>query len=169
MTTGVFGMEDAAVQFVNRLVGRKLLHVCCEAEILDFDFAPLALHAAGCSRVCKGNDILVTTLDYQSWDLQESTHNDEWFYIEKFRSELIGGVVVSVGLSPCHDLRIELDNQVIIECLIANGYPHYEEEQEQWVLFEPTKDYSGAFLTVYNKKVRFRARRQAASAELLSS
>ena len=148
-------MDREAVQFVNRLKGKQLLHVCCEAEILDFDFAPLALHAMGCSRVIKNNDILVTTLDYQSWDLEESTHNDECFNVERFYSEIVGGRVVSVAVSPCHDLSIELDNHVVIECRIANAYPHYEEEQEQWVLFEPTKDHSGAFLTVYNKHSNF--------------
>ena len=148
-------MNHEAVRFVNRLVGKKLLRVCCEAEILDFDFAPLALHAMGCSRVIKNNDILVTTLDYQSWDLDESTHNDEWFNVERFYSEILGGTVISVEVSLCHDLRIKLDNNIVIECLIANAYPHYGEEQEQWVLFEPTKDYSGTFLTVYNKSIDF--------------
>lgn len=148
-------MNHEAVQFVNLLVGKKLLHFCCEAEILDFDFAPLALHAMGCSRVIKNNDILVTTLDYQSWDLDESTHNDEWFNVERFYSEIIDGTVISVEISLCHDLRIKLDNNIVIECLIANAYPHYGEEQEQWVLFEPTKDHSGTFLTVYNKSIDF--------------
>lgn len=148
-------MKNEAVQFVNLLVGKKLLHFCCEAEILDFDFAPLALHAMGCSRVIKNNDILVTTLDYQSWDLDESTHNDEWFNVERFYSEIIDGTVISVEISLCHDLRIKLDNNIVIECLIANAYPHYGEEQEQWVLFEPTKDHSGTFLTVYNKSIDF--------------
>lgn len=148
-------MNYAAIQFVNLLVGKKLLHFCCEADILDFDFAPLALHAMGCSRVIKNNDILVTALDYLSWDLHESTHNDEWFNMEKFNSEIIDGTVISVEISPCHDLRIELDNNVVIECLIANAYPHYSEEKEQWVLFEPTKDHSGTFLTVYNKSIDF--------------
>ena len=148
-------MNHAAVQFVKSLVGRKMLHFCCEAEMLDFDFAPLALHAMGCSRVIKSNDILVTTLDYQSWDLSESTHNDEWFNAKKFYSQIAGGTVISVELSPWHDLRIELDNDVVIECLIANAYPHYGEEQEQWVLFEHTKDHGGTFLTAYNKRIDF--------------
>ncbi|EOS63490.1 hypothetical protein [Oscillibacter sp. 1-3] len=148
-------MDYAAAQFVNQLVGKRLLHFCCEAEILDFDFAPLALHAMGCSRVIKNNDILVTTFDYQLWDLSESTHNDEWFNAEKFYSEIIDGTVISVEISPWYDLRIKLDNNVVIECLIANAYPHYDEEQEQWVLFEPTEDHSGTFLTVYNKRIDF--------------
>ena len=148
-------MDHVAVQFVNLLMGKKLVHVCCEAEILDFDFAPLVLHAMGCSRVIKNNDILVSTLDYQSWDSFESTHNDEWFNVKKFNSEIIDGTVTSVKISPWHDLHIELDNDVIIECLIANAHPHYGEEREQWVLFEHTKDHSGTFLTVYNRSVDF--------------
>lgn len=147
-----------AVRFVQSLVGKKLRHLCCEAEILDFDFPPLALHAMGCSRIIKGNELLVTTLDYQSWDQSESTHNDEWFNVKAFHSEIVGGTVLSVHLSPWHDLRIELDNGVVIECLIANAQPHYADEQAQWVLFEPTKsrDGAGAFLTVYNKSIAFR-------------
>lgn len=148
-------MEQELVQFVNLLVGKKLIHFCCEAEILDFDFSPMVLHAMGCSRIIKNNDILVTTLDYQSWDLSESTHNDEWFNMERFNSEIIGGTVISVKVSPWHDLRIELDNNVVIECLIANAYPHYEKEQEQWVLFESSKNHHGTFLIVYNKGIDF--------------
>lgn len=151
-------MDDVAVQFTNLLVGKKLLHLCCVAEILNFDFDPLVLHAMGCSRVIRNNDILVTTLDYQSWDLSESTHNDEWFNVEKFNSDIIGGTVISVEISPWHDLRIKLDNNVVIECLIANSYPHYDEDKEQWLLFEPTKDHSGTFLAVYNKDIYFRGK-----------
>ena len=148
-------MEEAALRFVRNLEGKKPLHLCCEADILDFDFAPLALHAMGCTRVIKNGDILVTTLDYQSWDLSESTHNDEWFNVKRLCSEIVGGTVVSAAVSPWHDLRLRLDNGVLIECLIANASPHYQEEREQWVLFVPTRDHSGTFLTVYNKSVDF--------------
>lgn len=34
-------MDNRAVQFVNLLIGKKLLSFCCECEILDFDFEPL--------------------------------------------------------------------------------------------------------------------------------
>ncbi len=148
-------MDDRMIQFLNLLVGRKLEHFCCEAEILDFGFGVLVLHAMGCSRVIKDNDILVTTIDYQSWDQEESTNNDEWFNMRRFHSEIMGGSVDSVRVSPWNDLHITMDNGVMIECLVANAYPHYEEELEQWVLFEPVGDGSGAFLTVYNKRVNF--------------
>ena len=39
--------------------------------------------------------------------------------------------------------------------MIANAYPHYGEEQEQWILFKHTKDHSGTFLTVYNRSIDF--------------
>lgn len=103
----------------------------------------------------KNGDILVTTLDDQSWDLSESTHNDEWFNVKRFYSKIVGGTVVSAAVSPWHDLRLRLDNGVLIECLIANASPHYQEEREQWALFVTTKDHSGAFLTVCNGSVDF--------------
>lgn len=148
-------MDNKSIQFVNLLIGKKLVHFCCEVEILDFSFEDLALHAMGCSRVIKNNDILVTTIDYQSWDEIESTNNDEWFNMKRFNAEIVGGTVISVEINSLNDLHIELDNGVIIECLIANAYPHFEEELEQWVLFEPTEDHSGKILTVHNKSVDF--------------
>lgn len=148
-------MEDRAVRFVNSLVGRKLVDLCCEAEVLDFSFGGLVLHAMGCSRVIKGEDILITTLDYQSWDQAESTNNDEWFNMGRFRPGILGGSVASVEVTPWNDLRVRMDNGVMIECLVANACPHYGEEQEQWVLFEPSGNGSGRFLTVYNRSVDF--------------
>lgn len=109
------------------------------------------------------NDILITTPDDQSWDQSESTNNDKSFNMRTFRSEIVGGTVISVEISPWHDLRIGLDNGVIIECLISNACPHYEEEPEQWVLFDPSKDHSGTFLTIYNKSVDFHDRSVADS------
>lgn len=70
----------------------------------------------------------MTNLDYQSWNLSESTHNNEWFNVEKFCSAIINGTVISVKISPWHDLRIKLDNDVVIECLIVNSHLHYDEE-----------------------------------------
>ena len=151
-------MESKGMDFIHSLVGKRLLDVCCAMELLTFDFSPLALHASGCARIIRNGDILVTTLDYQSWDLSESINNDEWLNVAKFHEEISGGVVLSVTLSPWHDLRIELDNGVIIECLIANYYPHYSEEKEQWVLFERGKvrgKESKPFLPIYNKSIDF--------------
>ena len=91
----------------------------------------------------------------------ESTNNDEWFNMRRFNAEIVGGSVVSVQVSPWHDLVIRLDNDVMIECLVANACPHYGKELEQWVLFESTGDGNGTFLTVYNKMVDFHENSEA--------
>lgn len=122
--------------------------------MLEFFFSDsLIIHANGFCRIIKNQDLLITTRDYESWDGDDSTHNDEWFNLEKYKTEIVGGSVNSVELSPINDLVLKLDNGVIIECLIENAYPHYEEEIEQWVLFEgkDCKKDKRAFLTVYNK------------------
>ena len=148
---------DSKIQgFINQLTGKKLESLCCEAEILDFGFSGnLVLHAMGCCRIIADNDILVTTLDYQSWDGKSSTNNDEWYNMDRFRDRIIGGTVVSATINQINDLYVLLDNGITIECLIANAYPHYEQETEQWLLFEHTSDHSGRFLIAYNKRLEF--------------
>ena len=142
--------------FIHQLVGKQLVHFGCEADILEFLFSDnLVLHAMGLSRVICEGDLLVTTFDYQSWDNRGSTHNDEWINADRIKDKISGGCVAAVKLNGIHDLTIELDNGFIIECLVANAYPHYSEESEQWVLFEHTDDRSGRFLTAYNKSIEF--------------
>ena len=142
--------------FVHQLVGKRLVQFGCEADILEFIFSDnLVLHAMGLSRVIREGDLLVTTFDYQSWDNLDSTHNDEWINADRIKDKIVGGCVSAVKLNDIHDLTIELDNGYIIECLIANAYPHYSEESEQWVLFEHTDDHSGRFLTASNKTIEF--------------
>lgn len=144
-------MDKECRKFIAMLTGRRLQNFCCEAEMFDLDFGSLVLHAMGCSRVIKDNEILVTVSDYQSWDGGNSSHNDEWYNMKKFNPTIVGGTVVTAELNPWNDLRVRFDNGVTIECLIANACPHYADEQEQWVLFERTDN--GRFLTVYNRSV----------------
>ena len=140
--------------FIDLLIGRKLEYLCCQCEILDFGFSgDLVLHAMGCSRVIAEGDILITTLDYQSWDQNSSSNNDEWYNKDLFKDRIVGGVVTSAEINKLNDLHITLDNGITIECFIANSYPHFDEEREQWLLFEHTKDNSGRFLVAYNKRI----------------
>ena len=140
--------------FLYQLNGRRLVSFGCEADILEFVFeGDLILHAMGFSRVISGNDILVTTHDYQSWDELDSKHNDEWVNAAAFREKIVGGLVLSALINEVHDLKITLDNGIVIECMVANSYPHYSDEKEQWLLFEHTNDHSGKFLTAYNKQI----------------
>lgn len=154
--------EPNITAFIRTLVGKKLESFCCEADILDFGFSDdLVLHAMGCTRVVRGSDILLTTCDYQSWDGEVSTNNDEWWNMTQYRAEMIGGTVLTAEINPLHDLIITMDNGFTVQCLIANtGSPHYGEEQEQWALFEHTDNHSGAFLTVCNKEMDFSPRKE---------
>ena len=54
-------------------------------------------------------------MDYNSWDQEESKHNDEWFNTDKFRNQIIGGKVTSISISKSNDLFVEMDNGVRIE------------------------------------------------------
>ena len=142
--------------FIHQLLDKQLVCMMCEADILEFIFSNnLTLHAMGLSRVICNGDILVTTFDYQSWDESDSTHNDEWINVDRFKDRITGGRVLSTSINEAHDLVIVFDNDCRIECLISNSYPHYSEACEQWVLFEHTDDHSGHFLTAYNKHLEF--------------
>ena len=72
--------------------------------------------------------------------------------MDRYRDRILGGSVLFASVNEINDLKIVLDNGIVIECLIANAYPHYVEECDQWILFEHTEDDTGAFLTVYNKQ-----------------
>ena len=125
-------MERIEKEFVNSLMGSRLEAVFCAANMLCFEFDnSLIIHANGFCRVIKNGDLLITTYDYQSWDGEDSTHNDEWVNAEHFKPEIIGGLVNCIELSTINDLKLMLSNGVIIECLIQSAYPHYEEETEQ--------------------------------------
>ena len=72
----------------------KKLNLAC--EMMMFDFGDLKLHTQGLTRIVKDSDILTTTLDYQNWDGADDTHNDEWYFVERFRDAIVGGVVTSI-------------------------------------------------------------------------
>lgn len=150
-------MKGNEKSFIKRLVGKKLDDIVCQADILEFDFADtnLVLHAMGLTRVIKNGDILITSFDYRSWDGEKNENNDMDLNLAKYKYEIIGRKVISVTVNSVNDLTVYLENEAVIECIVANAYPHYEDEREQWVLFEHEGDGSGSFLTVYNKDVDF--------------
>ncbi len=134
---------------LEKLKGKKLtdLHMAC--EMMMFTFEEYALHTLCLTRIVLNGDILTTTLDYQSWDEKEDSHNDEWYFVEQYREGILGGVVLSVTVSPLHDLTLQLDNGINLELFVKNGYHHYGEEEEQWRFF-PIEDDS-PHVVVYSK------------------
>lgn len=132
--------------------GKRLEKLGLACEMMTFEFEGYALHAQGLTRIIKDNDILVATGDYQSWDGECSKNNDEWYFVEKYRDQIVGGKALAVEVSRFHDVRIELDNGVVIEVFVSNGYSHFGEEKEQWRFFEKGKT-DLPHLVVYGKSV----------------
>ena len=136
----------------NVIVGKRLTSLRLACEMMMFSFEGHALHTQCLTRIIYKNDILVTTLDYQQWDGEVDTNNDEWYFVDLHKDKIIDGTVISVTVSTLHDVTIVLDNGVVIELINKNGHPHYDEEAEQWRFFKEG-DYSYPHITVYSKTV----------------
>ena len=134
------------------IVGKQLtdLHLAC--EMMMFSFEEYALYTQCLTRIICENDILVTTLDYQNWDGETDTNNDEWYFVEEYRDKIIGGIVTSVNVSSLYDVTIILNNGIRLELINKNGYHHFDDECEQWRLFKGG-DYSYPHITVCSKTV----------------
>jgi hypothetical protein len=140
------------MKHLQTIVGVPLDTLNLACEMMMFGFGEYELHAQCFTRIICKNDILVTTSDYQSWDGEAEKNNDEWYYVEQHRSEIVGGIVTSVNITPLHDVAIILDNGIRIELFVKNGYHHFDDEHEQWVFFK-RHDHSHPFITVYSKIV----------------
>ena len=144
--------QDKLNEHLQAIVGKQLDALNMACEMMMFSFEKYALHAQCFTRIICKNDVLVTTLDYQSWDGEIEENNDEWYFIKKNRDKIVGGTVTSVNVNALHDITIVLDNSISIELFVKNGYQHFDDEQEQWVFFKH-HDHSYPFITVYNKSV----------------
>ena len=70
-------MDKEINSFINLWVGKKLENINNICEMLDICFSNnLVLHGMGLTRVFLNDDLLITTIDYNSWDESESEHND---------------------------------------------------------------------------------------------
>ena len=79
-------MEDNIKEFVYGLNGTKLEGIYLAADMLEFCFDnAMNLHAQGFCRVIRDSDVLITTHDYQSWDGEKDTNNDDSIIIRKKR------------------------------------------------------------------------------------
>ena len=144
--------RDTLQEYISVIVGKALteLHLAC--EMMMFSFGEYALHTQCLTRIIYDNDILVTTLDYQNWDGEVDTNNDEWYFVERYKDKIIGGIVISAKVSSLYDAIITLDNGIVIELINKNGHHHFDEESEQWRFFK-VDDHSYPHITVYSKAV----------------
>jgi len=141
-------------QIIKLVIGSKLnsIHLVC--QMIALDFGTIGIHCQCLTRIRKETDILFTTQDYQSWDRKKDTNNDEWYFLNKYKSIIEGGVVVDIIINGMNDLFIKLDNGIYIEIYVSNGYYHYEEEQEQWRLLIDIENLV-AQMVVYNKHIEY--------------
>ena len=140
------------IEHLQAIVGKRLDAINLACEMMMFSFENYEFHTQCLTRIICENDILVTTLDYQSWDGEVEDNNDEWYFIEQNRAKIVGGTVTSVNVNALYDVAIVLDNGIKIELFVKNGYHHFDDEQEQWVFFK-RHDHSYPFITVYSKTV----------------
>lgn len=125
---------------MQNIVGLKLNAIRYACEMLMFDFERYTIHSQCLTRIIKDDDILLTTLDYQSWDGEHEENNDEYYNLAKYKSEIEGGKVLSVEVNPLCDVIIALDNEITIQILIQCSYAHYVEENEQYRFFKVSDD-----------------------------
>lgn len=148
-------MNEKLQKYINNIIGLKLEEINLACEMIMLNFGNYKIHFQSFTRVIKNNDILLTTLDYQSWDKKEDKNNDEWYFLEKYKKEILNGIVIDVSLTKTNDLTIVFDNGITIETYISNGYSHYEEEQEQWRLILKLDNDESYDIVIYNKHIEY--------------
>lgn len=139
-------------EYLQAIVGKQLDALNLACEMMMFSFEKYELHVQCLTRIICEDDILVTTLDYQSWDGEAEENNDEWYFIEQNRGKIVGGKVTSVTINSLYDVVIILDNGIRIELFVKNGYNHFDDEHEQWVFFKH-HDHYHPFITVFSQTV----------------
>lgn len=146
-------MVEKLHNYLDQLVGIKLKDIKLACQMIILDFGNIGIHCQQFTRVSKNDDILFTTLDYQSWDEKVDTNNDEKYFFDKYRNEIIGGVVARIIYNKFNDVTIIFDNGVVIEIFVSNGYNHFVDEIEHWRLLIDTSDDDSKHIVIYNKKV----------------
>ena len=146
-------MVEKLHNYLDQLVGIKLKDIKLACQMIILDFGNIGIHCQQFTRVSKNDDILFTTLDYQSWDEKVDTNNDEKYFFDKYRDEIIGGGVARIIYNKFNDVTIIFDNGVVIEIFVSNGYNHFVDEIENWRLLIDTSDDDSKHIVIYNKKV----------------
>ena len=148
-------MNKKLKKYTNNIIGLKVEGINLACEMIMLNFRNYKIHFQSFTRIIKNNDILLTTLDYQNWDKKEGKNNDECYFLEKYKKEILNGIVIDVSLTKTNDLTIVFDNGITIETYISNGYSHYEEEQEQWRLILKLDNDKYHDIVIYNKHIEY--------------
>ena len=139
--------------YLELLIGRSLDSVNLACEMLMFAFGDISLHSQCFTRIMLKERVLLTTLDYHNWDGETDTNNDEWYNLSRYKNSIINNKVVKAELTETNDVFIWLENDIQIQMFIANGSPHYEEDNEQWRIFENNNEDS-SHIVVYSESIQ---------------
>lgn len=134
------------------LIGQTVTDIRVNWDLLIFCFGEYVLHANCFTRVICNQKILLTTMDYQSWDEENYTHNDMYLNIADWGEKIIGQQVKNITISPVYDFVVTLNNDVRIEIYNSDGNHRMCEEPMQWCFFKP-EDKSYGMLCVWSNRV----------------
>ena len=145
--------QNSLLTYLQVLIGKRLDNINLACEMMMFSFEDYAIHSQCLTRIIAKNDIFVTTMDYQSWDGENDKNNDEWYFVDKYKEQIVGGIVLSVNLNALNDLSLTLNNGITIELFVQNGYNHFDDEREQWRFFSCNENSKLACIVVFSKSV----------------
>jgi hypothetical protein len=131
--------EERIKEYLDLIIGRPLDDLNLACEMMMFTFGDISLHSQCFTRIMLKERVLLTTLDYQNWDEEVDTNNDEWYNLSRYKDLIINNKVIKTELTGVKDLFICLENDILIQIFISNSSPHYVKECEQWRIFEKGK------------------------------
>lgn len=146
-------MKEEMKQCLNQLIGLELLNINVACQMLILHFDNIGIHCQTLARIKKNDDILFTTFDYFSWDEKDDSHNDEWYFLDKYSDDIIGGVVEKAELTKNNDVTLTFNNGIVIEMFVANGYFHYVKELEQWRILMNVDQENTYHYVVFSKHI----------------
>lgn len=84
-------MKNELIINLMNLKGLKLNIIKFACQMVILDFGKDGIHCQALTRISKNHDIFFTTFDYQTWDQKESENNDEYYFFEKYKHQIVKG------------------------------------------------------------------------------
>ena len=147
-------MKKMTIQnYLDSLSEKTLDSLNLACEMMMFTFGDIAIHSQCFTRIMLKEQVLLTTLDYQSWDQENEKNNDEWYNLSLYKKSILNNRVTKTLLTNTNDAFIWLENDISIQIFISNGSPHYVEDCEQWRIFEVDNKES-SHIVVYSNSIK---------------
>lgn len=124
------------------LINSSIVNVNLMANMIGISFSRdnyvFVMHIQAFTRIIHNNQIIVTSNDYFEYekDDESGTRNDLWINMIKASEVINESKVIDVNSNDFGDFRIILDNKAIIEVMISNSMPNFDDEIEQYRFFQ---------------------------------